>query len=79
MGDKSPESVCLLPLPWSNLQTYGLEFWNGGQLNWEDINIMLVDQGHRSKGKVPRFKNVHWDIALTSRSLVRGSSEEGEE
>ncbi len=29
-----------------------------------------LGQGHRSKVKVTRSKNVHWDIPLTSESFV---------
>ncbi len=45
-------SVSLLPLSWPNGQMYRLEFWHGGQ-----VEGYLV-QGHRSKVKVTRSKNV---------------------
>ena len=34
-----------------------------------DNVALFVGQGHRSKIKVTRSKNVHWDIPLISESL----------
>ncbi len=42
------------------------------EVRWKDIEVKFVDQGHRSKVKVTRSKNVHRDVPLTSESLVYG-------
>ncbi len=39
-------------------------------VKWKDIYVKSVGQGHRSKVKVTRSKNVHNDVPLTSKSLV---------
>ena len=53
-------SVCLSPLARPNR----LEFWHEGQVEG------YLGQGHRSKVKITRSKNVHWDVTLTSESIV---------
>ena len=57
--------VCAsVSLSWVDGQTYGLEFWHGGQVEG------YLGQVRRSKVKVTRSNNVHWDTPLTSESLV---------
>ncbi len=36
----------------------------GMGVKWKDFKINLLGQCHRSKDKVTRTKNVHWDISL---------------
>ena len=43
----------------------------GIEVKWKDIYVKFVGQGHRSNVKVPRTKNVHLDIPLTSESLAK--------
>ena len=42
----------------------------GMEVKGKGIWVKIVGQGHRSKVKVKRSKNVQWDVSLTSESLV---------
>ena len=43
----------------------------GMVVKWKDIYVRFVGQGHRSKVKVKRSKNVQWDILLIFESLPK--------
>ncbi len=60
-------SECVFPLSPPNRQTYGREFWHGGQVKGHLGQVcrsrsLVKSQGHK-------VKNVHWDIPLTSDSF----------
>ncbi len=62
-------SVCYRSLGQTDRRT-DLNF--GMEVRWKDIYIKsgVIGQGHRSKVKGMRSKNVHWDVPLTSKSIV---------
>ncbi len=53
-----------------NRQAYRPGFWHAGQVEG------YLGQGHRSKVKVTRSQNVHFDILLASGSLDCGPAKE---
>ena len=66
-------SLCVsVSLSQPNRRTYRLEFWHGGQVEWY---LSRVDRS-RSKLNVTGSKNVHWNVQLTSESLVYGHAKE---
>ena len=51
----------------------------GMKVKWKDIYVQFIGQGHRSKVKVTRSKNVHKNASLTFEGLVYGHIKETEE
>ncbi len=61
-------SVCLSVCYHTHGQTFGLEFWHGGQV--EGNLGQVCRSNHMSEVKVTRSKDVLWRVPLTSESIV---------